>query len=299
MKNKNFRNVIIIGAGPAGIAAAIQLNRYGIETLVIEKAEIGGLLKNALRIENYPGFPSSISGPDFIKLLKKQLENNNIEVLIDKVLEVKRKGNSFCVNTKSSTFDSEFLIIASGTKPIEFNEIEISDTLKDRIFYEPYRILKLRRKKIVIVGSGDAAFDYGLNLSRFNYVTIFNRSKFIKALPLLYERIKNNEGISYFTEIKIKDIFHNSKGRMKVRTELKGRIHDFEFDYLIFAIGREQNIGFLSSSIINRLEDLTKEDKIHIIGDAKNGIYRQSTIACGDGILAAMKINKKISGVIE
>jgi len=85
----NIKDVVIIGAGPAGISAAIQLKRYGIEPTLLEKEEIGGLLKNANLVENYPGFPNGVPGPELVKLFKKQLENAQIKVHFEKVLKLK------------------------------------------------------------------------------------------------------------------------------------------------------------------------------------------------------------------
>jgi len=135
--------VSIIGAGPAGIAAAIQLKRYDINPVIFEKETIGGLLKNANLIENYPGFPDGISSTNLIKLFKKHLKNSNIKIEYEKIFELNYKHDFFILKTLKKTITSPVVIIASGTKPIKITDFSFPDEIKNKIYYDIYPLLKI------------------------------------------------------------------------------------------------------------------------------------------------------------
>ncbi len=159
----NAENVAIIGAGPAGVAAAIQLKRYGIEPILFEKEEVGGLLKNANLVENYPGFPRGISGKSLVELFKSQVKSYKIRVVYEQVERLSYNYGEFDIDTSKRKFASKTVIIASGTKP---RRIESMDKgLKGKhVFYDIYSISKVKGKRIAIIGAGDIAFDYALTL---------------------------------------------------------------------------------------------------------------------------------------
>lgn len=131
---------IIIGAGPAGISCGIQLARYKIKTLILEKNMIGGLLKNANLLENYPGFPDGISGISLINKLKKHLKNLKISVIYEEVLKCDIKDDLFTITTKNNFYYTEKLIIASGTSPKKLYIKGIENIPKDQLFYEVFYI---------------------------------------------------------------------------------------------------------------------------------------------------------------
>ncbi len=118
--------IIIIGGGPAGIAAAIQLKRYNLDPLLFEPEKPGGLLRNANLIENYPGFPNGISGVKLTKLIHKQLESFNIQTRTEKVrtLEFAKNNDCFIIQTANSSYNADIVIIATGTKPKKLDIIE-------------------------------------------------------------------------------------------------------------------------------------------------------------------------------
>ena len=276
-------DVAIIGAGPAGMTAAIQLKRYGIPFVLLEKERIGGLLWNASLVENYPGFPAGVSGPKLIGLVSKQMERIGVEVTFDSVTSMKQEENRFLVATSHASFCSRYIIVATGTKPRPF-PLTIPDGAQNRVFSDVYRLLEEREKQIVIVGAGDAAFDYALNMTKNrNSVTILNRGGEVKCLKLLWDRALADPSIAYRAETPVRSMaFEETANRLKIRLDA-GEV--IEADYLLFAIGRAPQTGFLSEEFVNN-----KVDGLYFVGDVKNGLYRQAAIAAGDGLRAAMDI---------
>jgi thioredoxin reductase len=285
-----FHEVIIIGGGPAGIATAIQLERSGVDALVIEKDQIGGLLKNANLVENYPGFPEGISGLELIKKIEKQLLKLNISICLEEVnnLEYSYEEDKFLIFTEKTTYFSKFLVIASGTKPKPYPH-PISGSIKSKIHYEWYSLRHEENKEIIVIGGGDLAFDQAINLAKKNNVTIVNRSVNTKCLPLLFERVKNNERTRYFSEIQELKI---SPHQHKIRISCVQQSKNIEFlcDHILIAIGRLPNRDFISEKLEVKFLELSNLSKLFMIGDVKNNHFRQVSIATGEGIKIAMKI---------
>jgi len=285
--------VTIIGAGAAGIAAAIQLKRWGISPIVLEKAHIGGLLVNANLVENYPGYPQGISGPELVALFQAQMERIGVEVSFEEVLEVDYQDR-FLVRTSKRQFASRYLIIASGTSPKPFPEIEIHDDITNRVVSEIHPLLNLTGITVAIVGAGDAAFDYAINLStNTNKVTILNRTNKRKCLPLLWERCQKLPQIEYVENISVKSMSRSDGGVILECQTPKGD-WELKVDYVILAIGRVEQRGFLSTRLEAIVSELESKGILYFAGDVKNGIFRQTSIAVGDGVKAAMKICRKL-----
>lgn len=280
------KDIIIIGGGPAGIATAIQLKRYNINLLIIEKNTLGGLLKNAFKIENYLGFPNGIKGEVLVKLIQQHCEKYKIDVFYDEVIDIDY-DNKFIVKTKTKEFESKIAVIASGTKPKA-----IKNYNSDKIFYEVYKIKDIKDKTIGIIGAGDAAFDYALTLAKNNKVFIFNRSKKNKCNPVLFEICRNNNAIKIYYNRSL-DFLQVLEKKIKVVFQHKKKLENYLTDYIIFAIGRKPQLKFLHNPIKEKLNYLTDNHKLFIIGDVANGIARQASIAAGDGIKTAMIIKDK------
>jgi thioredoxin reductase (NADPH) len=292
----NIKEVIIIGGGPAGISCAIQLSRYDIEPLILEKANLGGLLLNANHVENYPGFPRGIRGKELTELLKEQLKTHEIKVLFEEVVRLVFNKDFFEVTTKKSSYFCKFVIIASGTKPKEFKEVPIPDELSPKVFYEVYPLIDLKNKKIAVVGAGDAAFDYALNLIRDNEVVVLNRSESSNCLPVLLKRVQDSTEIDYIKNIKIQGVFPSSGGRVKLECLTPEGSINIDADFLLFAIGRIPCLDFLSPELRHEVNEQNENSRMYLAGDVKNGIFRQTAIAVGDGVMSAMKIYNKIKG---
>ena len=287
-----IKDVVIVGGGPAGISCAIQLSRYDIKPLILEKENLGGLLLNANRLENYPGFPEGIKGVELVVLLEKQLRRQKIKVLFEEVIKLVPNKENFEITTNKSLYLSKCVVVASGTKPKEFKDCIIPDKLASKIFYEVYPLVKLKNKKIAVIGAGDAAFDYALNLGRHNDVVILNRDKTSKCIPILFERVEKSSKINYKKNVKIKSISSSPDNTIGLECITSNGAWNIVVDYLLFAIGRVPCLDFLSNRASEKV--LKNNSQLYLAGDVKNDIFRQTAIAAGEGIFTAMKIYRKI-----
>jgi len=287
-------DIAIIGAGPAGIAAAVQLRRYNIDPLLFESGSVGGLLLNANLVENYMGFPQGIQGKVLVDLLCKHLAAANIETKQERVMEVDFSDGLFKLKTTSNKYASKIVMLASGTRPKTISIPASDNEVKSRIFYEVHPLLDICDNRIAVIGAGDAAFDYALNLARFNQVTINNRGVKTSCLPLLWERAKKNAKIEYREKCLLEHVSSISNG-----LELSWRMNENDWKeqvhFLLIAIGRTPIIDYLSESLQSRLEEFTAKGMMYLIGDVKNGLYRQFSIAAGDGVKAAMIAVQKLN----
>ena len=285
--------VVIVGAGPAGLAAALQLKRSGIEPLLLERERVGGLLLNANLVENYPGFPQGISGEELARLFAKQLKNVGVKVHFEEVLRLDHGDNAFLLETNKRRMAAEIAVLASGTKPKEFTDCAIPEEAKERIFYEVYPLRKTIGRRIAIVGAGDAAFDYALNLARENDVHILNRSPRARCLPLLWERAMAAPRIDYHENTVVTEIV-GSKGGLLLKLATAGKRWALEADHAIFAIGRVPRLDYLSEGLRGRIAQLQEKGLLYLVGDLRRGRYRQTAIAVGDGLEAAMRIYRRL-----
>ncbi len=298
----NFREVIILGAGPAGISAAVQLIRSQIDVLVLSQ-NVGGLVHNASWIENLLGFPKGISGEHFVQIMQHTLDRFHIPIVHTKIIKVsKHMEYNFQINTSTSIYYARHLIIATGTIPNHLNIPGEHNLHKGgKLYYEKFQLYhdwapnKEKRAqifgqlKIGIIGSGDAAYDYAIDLSQyFRDVYILQRHAKSKALPLLQNRVNKTEKIHIIPNIIVSQIKlveeqvvldpHSTTSAILPR-----------FDLILVAIGRSANTSFLSEDLMN---GIPPEWDRHLwsVGDVKNLLFRQISIAMGDGVRTAMQI---------
>lgn len=297
MKKIKKEDVIIIGAGPAGMSCAIQLKRCGITPLVFDLDNNGGLLRYANLVENYPGFPGGIKGINLAKRFSEQFKLEKLKCIKQKVLNVKYNRGLFEVITKNNYYTSEYLVIASGTKPKRDNDFYIEPSLSNSIFYGVSGLSYKKNKHFVIIGSGDLAFDYCLSLGKMNEVTILNRSDLPKCIPLLYQRAEKLKNFTFYNNTVLNQVERLGIDKLSFIIKSPYGYTILIANYLIFAIGQEPNLDFADVEFKKEFKLLSKIGRLYLIGDAANKQYRQTAIAAGDGIKAAMQIYEKIRSI--
>ncbi|MBU0744332.1 MAG: NAD(P)/FAD-dependent oxidoreductase [Gammaproteobacteria bacterium] len=290
------KKVMIVGAGPAGMAAALQLKRFGIDPILLEHDANGSLLKNAWRIENYLGFYPGISGVDLLQRFRDHLRRNKIKKICADVeaLAYNPKTQLFRAKAHNKVYTADYVIVASGTKPKLLSH-RLRSVIKHNVYYEAFFLLKKHKKTIVIIGAGDAAFDYAINLSKSNNVIICNRSKHANALPTLIDQAAKIHHITYLTQHKLKGITPvTAKKKPGFLFSNLGKNVYINADYLLVAIGRIPQKDFYSKGLAVLERSLMKSGRLFLVGDVKNKIYRQVGIAIGDGIKVAMTLSHNL-----
>jgi len=289
--------VAIIGAGPTGIASAVQLKRYGLEPFLFESDQAGGLVRNAWKIENYPGFPDGISGIELAGIMQKQLRKAGVLPIFQRVKKLTSHHDSeqFILQTDINNYRAGAVIVAAGTKAIRPNFVNrLPERINKRILSEVYPLLSIAEKRIIIIGAGDVGLDYTVNLARANDVIVINRSECSQALPLLKNLADKSGRISIMSNTEVRDVVETSEGRLEMSLEREGELYQIEADYIVAAIGREPADDFIDDEFRRYENDLIECGRLYYAGDISNGIYRQVGIAVGDGLMAAMRVFRKL-----
>ena len=278
----------VVGCGPTGIAAAIQLARHGVEFSLFERGRPGGLLWNAHRVENYPGFPGGIAGPYLVELFLRQLGEGGIVPISEEVSGLERRPGGFLLLTTGGAYEAADVILATGTRPKPWDGPPIPPECVGLVHTEVHPLCGLVGRKVVIIGAGDAAFDNALSLAGSNDVTVLNRDQRTRCLPLLEHRASREPRISYRAQTSPVMVAPAAGGRLLVKCTAGGATVDLEADHLLLAVGREPELGLLTDDLLDG--DRRPVAGLHVIGDAAGGRCRQAAIAVGDGVRAAMTI---------
>lgn len=281
-------DTIVVGAGPAGIAAAIQTHRSGWRTALFEGKSPGGLLRNANLVENYPGFPGGVRGARLAGLMERHLEENGPPLIREMVESLGHDGRVFTAKTKGGRYEALTAVLASGTVPLIPEDLVISARASERVFFEVTGAAGLKKKSFAVIGGGDAAYDYALSLAPGNRVTVLTRSAKARCLPLLYERCGRKRNISIMLSTGVEAIEREGE---KLVLRLAERKEPIEADYALIAVGRRSCIDYLEDHLLEKIELLSKRGILYLAGDVANGRFRQAAISAGDGIRAAMALD--------
>ena len=305
------RSVVIVGSGPAGTAAAIQLARCGRSPLLIERRAVGGLLHNAHRVENYPGLPRPLSGPALCKRLSDHLERLGVTPLRDEVVEIAPLQDDGCERfllrlASGDALTARTVIVATGTRPVTGLVPGEAGAAGQRIFHEIRDAIEagLCRSgaRAAILGGGDCAYDYALNLTERGLTVTLLRRGPPRALGLLLERCAAAYGVRELAPCRITEC-RASMDRGEARglvlrlagagplagADLPDRL---EADLLLVACGRTPEDSVLAG--LPGYPDRTPPG-MHRVGDLVRGDFRQAVIAAGDGLAAAMAVERALS----
>lgn len=297
------QDVIIIGSGPAGYTAAIYLGRAGHSPLVIAGALTpGGQLINTTEVENFPGFPDGILGPDLMDAMKRQAERFGATFLLDDVASVEDHGDYKTVTTnQGETFQARAVIIATGSQyrklgipgETEFSGRGVSYCATcDGFFF--------RGKPIVVVGGGDSAFEEAEFLSRFgSSVTLIHRRDSFRASKIMVDRAKANERINLLIDSVVEEIQGDDQGvqSLVVRNVLTQETSTLTANGVFVAIGHTPSTAFLNGLVqrdqsgyitVDGASTRTSTPGVFAAGDCVDSVYRQAISAAGMGCRAAL-----------
>jgi thioredoxin reductase (NADPH) len=284
------KSIVVIGAGPAGIACSMQLVRFGLAPFLIERDRAGGLLRQAHFVENYPGFPKGITGMALVRKFELQLDHYGISIHTAQVTGLEHRKDHFCLKVDGDEIEADTVVVATGTQPKKL--ISSDARTNGAVHYDIQTLLPLSRKRIAVIGGGDAAFDYALALSETNRVSVFFRSSGPSCLPLLYTRARSRGSIRLHGGCEVHGI-QEMEGGFAVQCE---KIHGRGalFDHVLCAIGRIPSTECLSRKFLKAFKNAKAIPNLYYIGDVRQGNNRQVAIAVGDGIHAAMEIYEEV-----
>jgi thioredoxin reductase (NADPH) len=300
-----MRNVVIVGSGCAGNTAAIYAARANLKPLVIAGHEPGGQLSLTTLVENFPGFPEGINGPDLVEHIKRQAQNFNAEYLHGSLIEADLSKRPFRLLIEHEWIETRTLIIASGASARWLglpNEHKLvghgvsSCATCDGFFY--------RGKKIMVVGGGDSAMEEANFLTRFgSEVALVHRRESFRASKIMIDRVRQNPKIKFLLNTVVEDIYDVNQGivtGVKLRNVLTDEMTEREVDGFFVAIGHVPNtapfIGQIDLDpdgyILSKGGARTSVEGVFHAGDVQDRTYRQAITAAGAGCMAAMEAER-------
>lgn len=295
-----LENIIILGSGPAGLAAALYAARAELNPLVISGVELGGQAALTNTIENYPGFPEGIGGYELGELFKKQAERFGARVQFATATEVDLQMYPFSVVTDSGNYKTNSMVIATGASPNHLNiPGEKEFTGKGVSYCATCDGWFFKEKEVVVVGGGDSAVEEALFLTRFaSSVKIIHRRDTLRAGALLQKRANENAKISFVWNSVVEEI--NGEGKvtgLRIRNTRNGEESPLATDGIFIFIGHTPNTqlfdgqlsmddkGFIKTNILME----TSVPGVFAAGEAADSHFRQVITSAGMGAAAAIQ----------
>ncbi|HEX7593062.1 MAG TPA: thioredoxin-disulfide reductase [Anaerolineae bacterium] len=297
-------NLIIIGSGPAGLTAAIYGARANLSPLVLTGQEIGGQIALTDEVENYPGFPDGVTGPELVELMQKQAKRFGARVEIDVVEQVDLKRHPFVLKTQNgATHEAKALVVATGASPRRLGvpgEREMTGrgvsycATCDGFFF--------RGKEIAVVGGGDSALQEGLFLTRFaSKVHVIHRRDSLRAQPILQDRARENPKMNFVWNSVVKEIKGNgSVQKLVIENTNTGALSDLPAQGIFVYIGHIPNTQLFKGQLeMNDEGYLNVDEYLHTnvpgvftAGESHDHHFRQAVVSAGFGCMAEMEAEK-------
>jgi thioredoxin reductase (NADPH) len=306
MGNENHRKVLIIGSGPAGLTAAIYTARANLSPLLIHGPLPGGQLTTTTEVENFPGFPEGVMGPDLMQLMEKQATRFGTTIVVDTVIDVNLKKRPFTVKTNSVTYTCDALIVASGATP-KYLGLENEKKLMgygvstcatcDGAFF--------RNKIIAVTGGGDSACEEANFLTRFgSKVVLIHRRDQLRASKIMQDRVKANPKIEILWNKQILDVEGTREAgvtNLKLKDTASGAESKFQADALFVAIGHSPNSALFKGQLdmdengylVPKPNSASMNiEGVFACGDVQDHVFRQAITAAGTGCMAAIEAER-------
>jgi len=302
---ENIRNVVIIGSGCAGHTAALYTARANLKPLVIEGHEPGGQLSLTTLVENFPGFPEGIQGPELVENMRKQAARFGAEYKLGHVTSADLSGRPFRIHISHEVVHARTLIIASGASarwlglPHEQQLIGhgvSSCATCDGFFFSG--------KEIAVIGGGDSAMEEAIFLTRFaTKVTIIHRRDAFRASKIMLERAQRNEKIHFLTNTVVDDVYDTSRKEvtgLQLRNVKTGDVWEFPASAMFLGIGHIPNAKIFEGQLDTDQDGYLKTTRnvftrvpgVYACGDVQDRRYRQAITAAGTGCMAALEAER-------
>ena len=295
--------VIIIGSGPAGYTAGVYTSRAKLRTLIISGTLPGGQLMTTSEVENYPGFPNGIFGPELMMNMREQAERFGTVIVDDEVIRVDFSKRPFIVTTHSQTYEAESVLICTGASPRKLG-IEGEQQFAGRgVSYcatcdGPF----FKGEDIVVVGGGDTALEEATFLTKFGKsVKIIHRRESLRGSKILQQKAFENPKIHFLWNSVVADIKGDKKiGTIVIKDINNGKQQIIQAGGLFVAIGHEPNTAIFKGQlemddkgyIILKSQTKTSVEGVFAAGDVHDYRYRQAVTAAGFGCMAALDVEK-------
>lgn len=309
MSDSAVRNVIIVGSGPAGWTAALYTARAGLNPLVIGGAiDVGGALMQTTEVENFPGFPEGIMGPDLMHRMQEQAEKFGAEIEYDDAISFDLYGDIKTIRTEDAEFKAKTVILALGSSYKKLGlEGEVMYSARGVSYCATCDGFFFKDKEVAVVGGGDSAATEALFLARMaSTVHLIHRRDALRASNIMVQRLQENPKIKIHWNSQVSDILGEEGGNMNsivLRNTVTQAEETLPMDGLFVAIGHQPRTDILNGAVeldsdgyikVNDPHTHTNIPGVFACGDVVDKHYRQAISAAGTGCRAALNAEKYI-----